>query len=628
MDPPPTPDPDPAATSISTTTTLVEPPSSNPSTHKPTRSRYFPFRCNVYTRDFVAGILSGVFATILGVLGTVFAISSARFSKNSLQLAEWTAKKDYQEYCLDKKTSGQLDQVCQSILAETLPPPPFQGRSLVKRLLSLDAASSISSTHLSTIKNGTLPAHYDSSRNISDWYSILTIFAIWAGLVIIIARRRSDRRERAGCSEEGVEGLTHADRRTNLRKDSSVGDSSAYHCPTNTKEANPFERTPFSTLSPQLRHRKTLQVDSAIETLLVRFADAVASGDLLTTRHILTTGVDLKAKTDDEYQRTALHLAVSYRHERITELLLDYGADIEARDRHDQTPLHKAVLAGNSKITSLLVSRGAFLEATDRDGRNALHLAALFAHEDTVRVLLKEDVEVDAQDGDGMTPLQKAACCGYATIVSLLLLKGASRKGAGKSNQTALQYAASYGRVEVVNILARRSDIEERDALQRTVLHCSAINGCVNCLRILLKRGAYVDVQDQNLQTPLHLAATKGDEATVRMLFDYGADLNILDANQETAYMKAAFLGHESITSLLLEMGAERDLQSPTQTAWAEFTSPDLARATETAEETWPFNPTDHSMPSFFSIPVTNSGFLTQTTLAANPTLQATASIK
>jgi len=57
------------------------------------------------------------------------------------------------------------------------------------------------------------------------------------------------------------------------------------------------------------------------------------------------------------------------------ELLLDYGADIHARDRSGKTPILKAgeyVSAGGIK---LLVSRGACLLDADKNGMGILSLA-------------------------------------------------------------------------------------------------------------------------------------------------------------------------------------------------------------------------------------------------------------
>lgn len=57
-----------------------------------------------------------------------------------------------------------------------------------------------------------------------------------------------------------------------------------------------------------------------------------------------------------ENGKTALHKAVSAGKERIAKLLIDYGADVNAKDKTEWTPLHCAVRTDdNKKIIRLLL---------------------------------------------------------------------------------------------------------------------------------------------------------------------------------------------------------------------------------------------------------------------------------
>ena len=55
---------------------------------------------------------------------------------------------------------------------------------------------------------------------------------------------------------------------------------------------------------------------------------------------------------------TPLHYAAR-GHKNVAELLLDNGADVNAKDKHGNTPLHKATLRGNKDIVELLRKHGA-----------------------------------------------------------------------------------------------------------------------------------------------------------------------------------------------------------------------------------------------------------------------------
>ena len=78
----------------------------------------------------------------------------------------------------------------------------------------------------------------------------------------------------------------------------------------------------------------------------------------------------------DGIGRTPLHLAIRFGAEpAVVAVLLEYGADIEARDDFHNTPLHAAIEGGNPDTVLLLIEHGADIEARDDIGANPLHRA-------------------------------------------------------------------------------------------------------------------------------------------------------------------------------------------------------------------------------------------------------------
>ena len=63
--------------------------------------------------------------------------------------------------------------------------------------------------------------------------------------------------------------------------------------------------------------------------------------------------------TRDKFERTLLYIAARNGHYKVSEILLENGADIELHDKNGSTPLHMASYHGHEDIIKLLLSYGA-----------------------------------------------------------------------------------------------------------------------------------------------------------------------------------------------------------------------------------------------------------------------------
>jgi ankyrin repeat protein len=82
---------------------------------------------------------------------------------------------------------------------------------------------------------------------------------------------------------------------------------------------------------------------------------------------------------------------------------------------------------GHSDAAKLLLERGANVNARDNRGRVALMEAVAAGHDDTVKLLLRWNADVNAVDASGMTSLGESRRRNYTQITHLLQNAGAWR---------------------------------------------------------------------------------------------------------------------------------------------------------------------------------------------------------
>jgi ankyrin repeat protein len=147
--------------------------------------------------------------------------------------------------------------------------------------------------------------------------------------------------------------------------------------------------------------------EAVVKLLLEKGADIEAK-DFYPTSHPVAVGSD---KTDMDLQlavnaapkregfrdKTPLHCAAEEGHEATVKLLLEKGADIEAKDHDHQAPLHCAAEAGHTAIVKLLLEKGADIEAEDHYHQAPLHCAAEAGHEAIVKLLLEKGADIEAK---------------------------------------------------------------------------------------------------------------------------------------------------------------------------------------------------------------------------------------
>ncbi|KAH7156057.1 hypothetical protein EDB81DRAFT_716016 [Dactylonectria macrodidyma] len=153
-------------------------------------------------------------------------------------------------------------------------------------------------------------------------------------------------------------------------------------------------------------------------------------------------------------QQTPLHTACENGHLAVARLLIESGADKEAKDTRDMTPLHVAATRGHPDIGRLLVEAGADIGACGNYGWTPLHYAADSGHLDIGSVLIEAGADKEGRDAMGLTSLHVAARRGHSDIGRLLIKAGANIDARiPEVWWTPLFYAAKHGHLDFGRLL-------------------------------------------------------------------------------------------------------------------------------------------------------------------------------
>jgi len=177
---------------------------------------------------------------------------------------------------------------------------------------------------------------------------------------------------------------------------------------------------------------------------------AIEKGNLDLMNILIANGVEVNTKYPwgvTPLQFAAQFAATTGRTDAV-ELLLEAGANINAKNDKGQTALHVAVDSADGDIVELLLSKGADINAKDDEsGFTALHHAAKSGNKDTAEMLIAKGADINAKDKQGHTPLYFAVNSDYK-VAELLINKGADSDIRTESGQTLLQLAQQRKQAE------------------------------------------------------------------------------------------------------------------------------------------------------------------------------------
>ena len=282
-----------------------------------------------------------------------------------------------------------------------------------------------------------------------------------------------------------------------------------------------------------------LDVDAGDEWGRTPLHRAAREGDTAIVRVLVEAGANVNA--GDWEGTTPLH-AAARSDSTIVRVLLNAAADIGARNDRGETPLHHASRGADpnaanetplhewtyrgpdSAVVALLVEAGADVNARTHSGSTPLHGASSGRgpNPGIVAMLLAAGADVNARDWKGATPVWYGS---REEIVNLLLAAGADVNAVDLWGRTPLHANPNDSR-RVVMLLAAGADVDAVDLMGRTPLHEAAQGGRASAIATLVAAGAGVNARDAMGNTPLHAARSNRNPqpSVMGKLLELGAD--------------------------------------------------------------------------------------------------------
>lgn len=141
--------------------------------------------------------------------------------------------------------------------------------------------------------------------------------------------------------------------------------------------------------------------------------------------------------------------------DRVAELIGRDGSLVNGYSHDGWTPLHLAAFFGPPAIVDVLIDHGADVNARAQNGttNQPLHAAAAARNVQAVRALVEHGADVNARQEGGYTPLHSAAQNGDLETARFLISHGADVSARALNNQAALDLAMTKGNQAMVDLL-------------------------------------------------------------------------------------------------------------------------------------------------------------------------------
>ncbi len=212
-------------------------------------------------------------------------------------------------------------------------------------------------------------------------------------------------------------------------------------------------------------------------------------GNVNMIKFLITKGFNIYSR--DKYLRTPFLIACQFGRLKASELLLDYGSEIYAKDSIGRTCLHYSICSDSSLLVKLILDKEkSLIYSKDTYGRTPLHYAifnnTMFQTE-MIKMLIDYGCDINCLDDEKMTPLHFASENAKNKIIPILMKKGADPfLVCDRNNQNSLDIAPND---KIKELIMKYCNGEYKSEINQKKLKSKFENG---------KRNNYINGKSNN----------------------------------------------------------------------------------------------------------------------------------
>ena len=335
------------------------------------------------------------------------------------------------------------------------------------------------------------------------------------------------------------------------------------------------------------------QADDEFPNGITKLMMAAYKGDASMALELVSATPDL-VNVKNNQNGTALDYAVAGKQTKVIDILLGFGADLNALDTEGNNLLHKSVLTKDLQRVKFCVELGAHLDCPNKSGDTALIIAAQNNLTDISLYLITMECDINIVNTAGINAREYAFSHNNSEIQTqierkyhetknmnvhggMLLGNECCRRNIGGVRQILRTYgnsALEFGDVRPLQQVCQNGDrdiasllishgasLHATSMIGYTPLTCAAIAGYVDIVKLLLSKGSRIHHRNAYGRTPLHNCTIEGHISVVKTLVENGIMLNVKTFDGQTALAIAVYRGHTEIVQYLLEQGACVDVR-------------------------------------------------------------------